>query len=221
MSYAIIKKEWIKTRLYLAVTFAVTVGMTTYGIMRFGRVIMVKGVDHIWEIMLYKDAVFIENLQYLPLVAGLALAIGQWSPEVQLKRLKLTLHLPIAHSKSVASMVWFMMASLTAIFSVVFLVVGIYLIGIVARELVGHVFITAAPWFLAGYFAYLSATFAFLEPLWRRRIAYALIGCGLVRICFISSVAESYSPVLLPLVGIIILMTFLPHLSVERFRSGI
>ena len=41
-----------------------------------------------------KDAVFIDYMQFVPLLAGILAALVQFMPEMQRKCLKLTLHLP-------------------------------------------------------------------------------------------------------------------------------
>lgn len=58
-----------------------------------------QGGSHLWEILLSRDVVFIETLTYIPLLAGLLLAIVQFVPEMQQKRLKLTLHLPYPQNR--------------------------------------------------------------------------------------------------------------------------
>lgn len=61
-------KEWIKTRWYLLLMFVVTLGFAGYSMMRINRVVELKGVEHIWEIMISKDVIFIDLLQYIPVL---------------------------------------------------------------------------------------------------------------------------------------------------------
>ena len=94
MKKAIFYKEWIKTRRYFPIALTVSVIFIIYALLGVQRVINFRGVAHLWEILLSRDVVFIETLTYIPLLAGLLLAIVQFVPEMQQKRLKLTLHLP-------------------------------------------------------------------------------------------------------------------------------
>ena len=68
--YAIFYKEWIKTRWYFLLAVITTLGFTGYCMLRINRVVEMKGAAHVWEVMLQRDAIFIEMLQYIPLIAG-------------------------------------------------------------------------------------------------------------------------------------------------------
>ena len=92
--YAIFYKEWIKTRWY----FSACRARHTW----FYRLLYApyqpggrnERAAHVWEVMLQRDVIFIDMLQYIPLIAGILMAIVQFVPEMQRKCLKLTLHLP-------------------------------------------------------------------------------------------------------------------------------
>lgn len=49
---AIFYKEWIKTRWYLLLALLVTLGFAGYSMLRINRVASMKGVEHVWEVML-------------------------------------------------------------------------------------------------------------------------------------------------------------------------
>ena len=74
MIKAIFYKEWIKTRWYFLLALVVTTGMAGYTMLRLNRTITLKGAGHIWEVMVTRDAIFIDLLQYVPLLAGILLA---------------------------------------------------------------------------------------------------------------------------------------------------
>lgn len=96
MLKAILYKEWIKSRWYLAVAFAVTCAFAGYAMLRLYRALGMMGAGHIWEVMVTRNAVFVEQMEYVPLLAGLLLAVVQFAPEMHRKCLKLTLHLPVS-----------------------------------------------------------------------------------------------------------------------------
>ena len=66
--YAIFYKEWIKTRWYFLLAVVTTLGFTGYCMLRINRVIEMKGAAHVWEVMMQRDAIFIDMLQYIPLI---------------------------------------------------------------------------------------------------------------------------------------------------------
>ena len=72
--YAIFYKEWIKTRWYFLLAVITTLGFTGYCMLRINRVVEMKGAAHVWEVMMQRDAIFIEMLQYIPLIAGVLMA---------------------------------------------------------------------------------------------------------------------------------------------------
>ena len=86
--YAIFYKEWIKTRWYFLLAVITTLGFTGYCMLRINRVVEMKGAAHVWEVMMQRDAIFIEMLQYIPLIAGVLMAVVQFVPEMQRKCLK-------------------------------------------------------------------------------------------------------------------------------------
>ena len=61
---AIFYKEWIKTRWYLLLVGVVTLGFAGYSMLRINRVVELKGVEHVWEVMLQRDAVFVDTAIY-------------------------------------------------------------------------------------------------------------------------------------------------------------
>ena len=91
---AIFYKEWIKTRWYLLLALLVTLGFAGYSMLRINRVASMKGVEHVWEVMMSRDTVFVDLLEFIPLLVGILLALVQFVPEMHHKCLKLTLHLP-------------------------------------------------------------------------------------------------------------------------------
>ena len=105
MNKAIFFKEWIKTRGLFFIALLVSLCFAGYVMMRINRVITFKGADHLWAILLSRDTVFIELLQYLPLIIGALFASSQFIPEMTQKRLKLTLHLPYPQQRDRKSVV--------------------------------------------------------------------------------------------------------------------
>lgn len=217
---AIFYKEWIKTRWYLIVAMLVMTGFTGYAMLRINRTINLKGIEHVWEVMLSRDAVFVDILEFIPLLAGLLLAVVQFAPEMHRKCLKLTLHLPVAHLRTTNQMLCYGLMALTACFAISLAIMFGYMQTVFAFELYTRVLLTAAPWFVAGIAAYLLAAWTCLEPTWKRRIINLAITVLLLRIFFLAPAPEAYNS-FLPLLAIYSLMLVsLSWLSISRFKEG-
>ena len=104
MLRAIFYKEWLKTRWYYLVAVLLSLGFVGYVLLNFFRAAGLKGIAHLWEVMLLRDAVFVDLLQFVPLVVGLLFAVVQFVPEMQRKCLKLTLHLPCPELRMIGAM---------------------------------------------------------------------------------------------------------------------
>ena len=70
MLKAIIYKEWLKTRGVFLIGLLLSVCMAGFEILSMNRVGTVKGVEHIWQIMLMKDNMFVNHLTFIPLAVG-------------------------------------------------------------------------------------------------------------------------------------------------------
>ena len=125
MIQAIFYKEWIKTRWYLLLATLFMIGITGYSMLRIGRTIAIQGIDHLWVVMVQKDAIFIDLLQFVPLLIGILLAAVQFFPEMQRKCLKLTLHLPYSQKKMVMSMLAYGVLALVTCFAMSFIIMGV------------------------------------------------------------------------------------------------
>ena len=199
MKKAIFYKEWIKTRRYFPIALIVSVIFIIYALLGIQRVINFRGVAHLWEILLSRDVVFIETLTYIPLLAGLLLAIVQFVPEMQQKRLKLTLHLPYPQNRMLMLMLIAGLSELTVIYLIL---------------------LTSLPWYIGGITAYSLTSWICLEPTWKRKLLNFFISCGIIRIFFLSNVPQAYDG----FIWILLLFTgftfILPWLSVTRFKAG-
>ena len=185
------------------------------------RVSNVKGVEHLWEILISRDAIFIEIMKYVPLIIAIIIALVQWTAEMNSKRLKLTLHLPINHFSSISVCLGSSLAGLTIVFLTQIIGLYIYLDNILAVELIEKILLTSIPWFCAGYVGYLIVSLTIIEPVWKYRVAYLIIGLGVEKLFFLSDTPQSYNPIIPILILIIFIFAFLPHNSVRRFCDGI
>ena len=154
MLKAIIYKEWLKTRGVFLIGLLLSVCMAGFEILSMNRVGTVKGVEHIWQIMLMKDNMFVNHLTFIPLAVGVGVGLAQMLPEMVQKRFKLTLHLPYSQNRMVLAMLAVGLAEIVAVSVVTSVIVVVYDMRILAPELVSRVVLTMSPWFVAGVVAY-------------------------------------------------------------------
>ncbi|MDE6499275.1 MAG: hypothetical protein K2K83_01035 [Rikenella sp.] len=220
MRKAIYYKEWLKTRWYLGISGVLLLLLSGYCLLNVGRVIEFKGAVHLWEVMLERDAVFVDLLTYLPMLIGLLLGMFQFAPEMQQSRLKLTLHLPYPHYRTVAVMLSYGAAVLCGLYGVSLVWIGVGFRAVVAHELFARVILTALPWYVAGLAAYFLTAWVCLEPAWRRRILNMLVATGVLRIYFLAPAPEAYNGFLPGLILFTLALSLLAMLSVYRFKTG-
>lgn len=197
-----------------------TLGFTGYNMLRINRVIEMKGAAHVWEVMLERDAIFIDTMQYVPLIIGILMAIVQFVPEMQRKCLKLTLHLPYPALRMTAGMLFAGVALLVVCFATNFLLMEIYLNGVFAHELKSHVLLTALTWYLAGIAGYLLVSWICLEPTWKHRVLNLIISVLILRVFFLSPTPEAYNKFLPCLTIYTLLTASFSWLSIVRFKAG-
>ncbi|MDE7443563.1 MAG: hypothetical protein K2M65_05315 [Muribaculaceae bacterium] len=220
MEKAILLKEWIKTRRVFAMALMLTGAMTAYVILMMNRLIELKGIDHLWLIMLLKDNSFIDLLKYLPLTIGLAIGIAQMVPEMSQKRLKLTLHLPYPQLRLIALMLVSGLMELFVIYLLQVMALWIYDMTILPPELVGRVLLTTVPWYMAGFSAYLFSTAVCLEGTWHMRTIIILLGLAVSLIFFLQPALEAYNGMIWIMLAFVCLLTILSFGSVMRFKEG-
>ena len=153
---AIFYKEWIKTRWYLLLALLVTLGFAGYSMLRINRVASMKGVEHVWEVMLSRDTVFVDLLEFIPLLVGILLALVQFVPEMHHKCLKLTLHLPYPQLRMINLMLLYGLVVLLICFAANYVLMTVYMQGVLAPELYSRILLTAL---VSGRYCRLSSDF--------------------------------------------------------------
>lgn len=220
MIQAIFYKEWLKTRWYLLPATLFIMGISGYAMLRIHRGISIQGADHLWTAMVLKNAIFVDLLQFIPLLAGLLMAIVQFAPEMHRKSLKLTLHLPYSQLSITATMLAYGLLTLTAVYTLPLLGMCAFLSQHFPVQLVRHIMLSTAPWWLAGLSGYLLASWVTLEPTWKRRVANMAIAALVLRIYFLAPGPEAYNAFLPWLAVYTLLSASLTWISVTRFKAG-
>ena len=185
------------------------------------RVGTVKGVEHIWQIMLMKDNMFVNHLTFIPLAVGVGVGLAQILPEMVQKRFKLTLHLPYSQNRMVLAMLAVGLAEIVAVSVVTSVIVVVYDMRILAPELVSRVVLTMSPWFVAGVVAYFFTAAVCIEGCRVQKVALSLLGVGVVSWLFAGDAPEAYNGVLLLFVVASLSCALLVYRSVYRFKEGL
>ena len=134
--------------------------------------------------------------------------------------MKVTLHLPYPQLRMINLMLLYGLVVLLICFAANYVLMTVYMQGVLAPELYSRILLTALPWYLAGIAAYLLISWICLEPTWKRRVLNLVISVLLLRIFFLAPAPEAYNA-FLPWLAIYTLLTAsLSWLSIARFKAG-
>lgn len=220
MIRAIFYKEWLKLRLFWGLALLVNAGLITYLLLSLRSTLLSSGIVETWATMIGRDVMMVNQLMYLPLVTGVVLALCQWLPEMQIKRIRLTLHLPLDYTASIGMMLLSSLCGLTLLFALDATVLALVEQAWLPRELVWRTFLTCLPWYIAGLIGYSVVSWCVLEPQWKFRCLDIAVGAPLVALCFLSTQPACYSTMWPWLLIILIAVTALPFYSIYRFKLG-
>jgi hypothetical protein len=189
--------------------------------MKIMEAIRLIGMVNYWESIIAKDISLFPYFEYLPLLSGALLAITQYVPELQYKRLKLTLHLPLNETKILLTMLCY---GISIILLFILIILPVLLLGLsiyFPAEIVHAAFYRILPWFLAGLAAYLITSWVCLEPQWKQRILNGIPGISALSYFIISTKSGSYQPFIPYLLGFVIIAFFFSFYSTIRFKEGV
>ncbi len=213
-------KEWIKLRLYWVLLLVAYLAFCVFLCLQLRRVCAINDTLSVWTNWLFKNYLFFQSAKYGPLIMGIVFGALQFFPEVLGKRLRLVLHLPLGEEKAGASHIAIGLGLLTLAFLPgVALLAGYASIWFPREFLVQFAFLYA-PWLLAGYAAYLFTAITVLEPTWRFRVVYLLMGAAFTKLLFIPAMYDSYSRLFPWMVLITAASAIVPLLSLNRFGKG-
>lgn len=217
---SIMYKEWLKTRLYVACLLAVVIGATVFALVGVFKTAEFGGIASLWSEMLEHDGILVDNLKYIPPIAGLLLAMAQFVPETQQKRLKLTLHLPYSETRILLLMLGYGIGIMAITSLLQLAAIGIGLRELLPWILVKRILLTMLPWYINGITVYIWLSAVCIEPVWRRRILYLLVTAGLTYAGYLNSAAEAYNYFLPLMVLWTICSISMVFTSVGRFKEG-
>lgn len=214
-------KEWIKTRKVIGVLLLVTLAVLAYSFIEVTHSIRLDDAVNVWYGFLFMDNGLPAVTIFFPLVAGLALALVQFVPEMTNKRLKLTLHLPAPESSIVSSMLLYGYMVLVALFtfSIVTYMVGLSML--FPSEIIQLLISRLIPSFVSGLVAYGLTAWICFEPQWKQRVLNLVVAGGLLSVLYVSQLSGVYMHFCIGLIVLLIASFVLPFYSVLRFKHGV
>ncbi len=221
MIKSLIYKEWLKTGGIIACLALMLAGFTAYDFLALAKNASLHGYDFLWGYAVGKNSVLVDNLIYLPVICGLVLAAAQFLPESHRKCLKLTLHLPVPQTETVAVMQGYGICVLLGFFLVQAAALALFLSRYLVIDIVWRILFSFLTWYCAGLCAYVWGGAVCLEPGWKMKLAETVLTFALLSAFYLSPQAMAYRRGILPIfVVTTLLAVLLIHLSVRRFKDG-
>lgn len=221
MYRSIIYKEWIKTRTTTGFILLAFAAAAIHSFMKIAEDLRISGAAVYWELVIQKDPAMFPLFEYLPAIAGVLTALAQFIPELQYKRLKLTLHLPLNDDAILLTMSAYGTAVVTAVATIAGSVLLWGLSANFPSEIVGATFRRILPGFMAAPAAYFLAAWICLEPRWSRRVLNFIPGALALSLFFIRAKSGAYCPMIPWLAGLMAAAFFFVFQSTARFKDGV
>ncbi len=217
---SIFYKEWLKVRLAYMLSF-ITGVLAITGIYLTVRhtFIMIDAQDY-WDGIINQRHIYFALFKYIPAGIGSLIALAQFIPEIKEKRIKLTLHLPLNEEVAGLKMISFGSVALFVIYLVLFMLFMIIGQFYFPYEIMLKAAETLLPWFFSGFACYYFVGLITIEPIWKYRVLYSILGIYFIKLFFIPSLAGAYYYAILPLLGMILLTSTSILFSIHRYRKG-
>ena len=214
-------KEWIKTRRTLGVLLVLSLAILAYVFIEVTHSIRLDEAVNTWYAYLFLGKQLPMVIMVFPLVAGLALSLVQFVPEMTNKRLKLTLHLPADETAIVASMLLYGYLSLVAMFALIAVVLIVILSFVLPFEIIEVFLSTLMPWLVSGLVVYGFSAWICFEPQWKQRVFNLILGLGLLSVLFVSPIPGAYLHFGWGLLVLLVASFIFPFYSAVRFKHGV
>lgn len=219
--YALGYKEWMKTRRMLGLAALVFVVVLAYTFIELTHDIRLEGAVNVWYEYLFQFASVAPLFVWLPLLAGVAVALAQFVPEMTNKRLKLTLHLPASETRIMVHMLFYGFGVLFLLFVAVEAVLALGMSCYLPSEVVSLLLLQLMPWTVSGLVAYGFTAWICIEPQWKQRAWNALVSVAGLAVFYVSLVPGTYQYFGWGMAGVWAASFLFPLYSCARFKNGI
>lgn len=214
MISSLLLKEWLKLKRYFIAVLLLNVAICLKIFFDIRRQMHSEHAEMVWYQAIHIHTVFYQDIRYLPLITGLLLATAQFVPEIQGRRLRLSLHLPTGRNFMLFSCLLSGVLLFLFICGINGAIIYLTLKEFFPVEVAVSSLPTMLPWLLAGLLAYLGCVTVLLEANWSRRIFLLLVFTVLVTMQFSGIGYGWFSPALQYLVVLI------PPALLSVFESG-
>ena len=143
-------KEWMKTRRLIGVMLLLMAAAVGYTYIDLTHAIRLNEAVNVWYGCLFQGTSVAPWMMYLLPLAGIALGVVQYVPEMTQKRLKLTLHLPAGETQIMASMLWYGFSVILLLCLLLSLVLSAVVRLFLPSEIVGMMLQQLLPWIVSG-----------------------------------------------------------------------
>ncbi len=170
MVKALFFKEWLKIKwAYWSMALLTLLVLVKLGL-NLSYYIRILEARSYWYQVVVMGGMFFQDFLYLPALIGLVIGFTQFMPEINEDRLKLTLHLPMKEN----AILLYMLAYGTLMLAILYLATNLLASALIAFffpfQVVKAVWLSMAPWFLAGFVVYWVTGAVFVERIWLKRI---------------------------------------------------
>ena len=220
MYKAILYKEWIKIKWVLVGFAAICLAVLVYIGLDSRHNIEMSGAIKTWLLIIQRKVLYYSLLKYIPLFAGIALAVAQFVPEMTKNRFRLSFHLPIDEKRMLLFMI--LIGLLTNMLVYILIIVGLMITGsaFYPQEIVLSSLITVTPWLLAGIAGYLAASMIVIESTWKNRIILSIISIAYFNLLFLENGYNEYRFSFWNYFIVVILFSITILLPGYRLRKG-
>lgn len=213
---SLLRKEWVKLRIFWLVAFGLNLSVIIYVFAAMRRLFRLDHAEVVWYRVIHLGQAFYEPMTYVPLFTGLFLAAAQFLPEMRNQRFRISLHLPTPAYLIVLGHVLAGLALLLIILCADCALLWSVVMSHFPHEIAVRALLTVLPWCLAGITGYLGGALVLLEPVWKLRVFNGLIAAGIAAMLLRPAVPGAYAPILLPMTLLVLL--FMPSVLLPAYR---
>lgn len=184
MFKSLVFKEWLKIKWIFVGLVALNFLIILNIYLNTANTLKVYSANAVLAKLLTYEILFYSDLMYVPLLSVLLLAIFQFFPEINQKRLKLTFHLPVRENKLLIQMALVGVSLSAIIFLIDSFLISLISLTFFPKELFNAMLITTLPWYIGGLCAYFWVVMIFIEPNWTKKIVNSLAGYCIVSLFY-------------------------------------
>lgn len=221
MFASLMYKEWLKIRWTFAGMSLLFLLVILYIYLHLSYIMRINESYAVWYTVIFRGYQFYNYLLYIPLLVGVAIGIAQFVPESTAGRLKLSLHLPMNDQKMLALMNLFGFSIIWGVYILMVVLLSLITIIYFSTDVLWSVLETTIPWLLAGSAGYFAVAFIIMEPLWIRRIIYAIISYAVINSFLVNSWYSAYTPVFPAFILLSVCFALFIQISGHRFKRGV